>query len=464
VANGREAVRALQMIDYDLVLMDVDMPELDGIEATKLIRDPNRSVVNHRVPIIAMTAHEVGEQGRACLKAGMNDFMSKPVDPQKLNDMIEMYAYCSDSDGQQPCRKSGHGDARSDLLRGRHVLLVEDNIINQQTAVEILNGAGVNVAVAGNGEQAVQAVAETKYDAVLMDVQMPVMNGYEATRLIRETQDSHQLPIIAMTASVMPGDRQACVDAGMDDYVPKPVDRTCLFSTLAKWIRPPSASSKPPPVVHEQEDDGNLCRLDVPGIDMERALDKLNGNVSRYAALLQDFVSEFGGAADEIKTALGRQDVAAVGRLVHTVKGVSGNLSAVDLYQATQILETALNAKRLHANSDELIVFQRALMQISEAAEKLASLKPRRTAGGADSNAASIPGSTVATLLVELSGLLQTHNLRAEECVNEIKEHLRGSPVQEIMDALEAQVNRYDYKGAEDRLAQITEALGLAQK
>jgi len=464
VANGREAVYALQMIDYDLVLMDVDMPELDGIEATKQIRDPNGSVVNHTVPIIAMTAHEVDEQGRACLKAGMNDFMSKPVDPQKLNDIIERYAGSSHSDGQGSCEKTGHREAGSEALSGRHVLLVEDNIINQRTAVEILNGAGVNVAVVENGEQAVQAVAKTKYDAVLMDVQMPVMNGYEATRLIRETQDSHDLPIIAMTASVMPEDRQACVDAGMDGYVPKPVDRTHLFSMLAKWMRPPSGVGKPPPVVHEQEDDGKLCRLDVPGIDMETALDKLNGNVRRYAALLQDFVSEFGGAAEEIKTALGRRDVAAVRRLVHTVKGVSGNLSAVDLYQATQVLETGLNTKELHVNSDELISFQRALTQIGEAAEKMASLKPRGTAGDADSNAASIPRSTVAPLLVELSRFLQTNNLKAEECVNELKEHLQGSPVQEVMDTLETQVNRYDYKGAEDRLAQITEALGFAQK
>ena len=235
-------------------------------------------------------------------------------------------------------------------LRGLRILLAEDNEINQQVAREILQSAGIEVEIAANGKQAVEMALASAFDAVLMDVQMPVMDGLEATRQLRLVDSLRNLPIVAMTASVMQGDREACLEAGMNDHVPKPVNVDQLLATLGRWTKagerrprvagfpanPPAAPvapSKPEPALLSDE---------IDGLDLPAGLKRLGGDRKLYRRLLLQFRDTSGNAANEIRAAINGDDRDAAKSLTHSLKGVSGNLGADDLYHAAKQLEGTL--------------------------------------------------------------------------------------------------------------------------
>jgi CheY-like chemotaxis protein len=259
-------------------------------------------------------------------------------------------------------------------IQGAHVLLVEDNEINQQVACEILQGAGLTVSLANDGQEAVDAVQENEFDAVLMDVQMPVMDGYTATRKIRELElkahssklkvkksaeysatDSEQpearsqkpIPIIAMTAHAMAGDEVKSKEAGMNDHVTKPIDPDQLFATLQKFIQPDKQRihAKQPLVPPEAVATGSPgpkaaeFPRSLPGFDLDDGLKRLQGNKKLYRKLLLDFSVKYAGTADGIRQALDAEDFEQANSLVHNLKGLAGNLAATDLQTAAAEME-----------------------------------------------------------------------------------------------------------------------------
>jgi CheY-like chemotaxis protein/HPt (histidine-containing phosphotransfer) domain-containing protein len=263
-ASGQEGITELENAPedqpFELVVMDWKMPEMDGIEASRRIKSHPGLI---KIPaILLVTAYGREEVMQQADQVGLDGFLLKPVSPSVLFD-ASMQAF-----GEaipEKSRVSSREQKEAEVLKhiqGAHVLLVEDNEINQQVAREILEGAGLNVSLANNGQEAIDAIMKNEYDAVLMDVQMPVMDGYTATRKIREwelkaqssklkaaepknkSQDSalspqsSALPIIAMTAHAMAGDEDKSLQAGMNGHVTKPIDPDQLFATLQKWIRP----------------------------------------------------------------------------------------------------------------------------------------------------------------------------------------------------------------------------------
>jgi CheY-like chemotaxis protein/HPt (histidine-containing phosphotransfer) domain-containing protein len=281
-------------------------------------------------------------------------------------------------------------------LRGARILLVEDNAINQEVASEILSSAGIIVETADNGRKAVEAVQKASYDAVLMDVQMPEMDGLEATRIIRKKEErsrvtSYELrvgeklseesepatrnpqpathiPIIAMTAHAMEGDREKCIEAGMDDYIAKPVEPEDLFSKLDKWVKPGTRQAAPE--VHRDHDVGEEVEDGLPsvlpGIDIEPGLRRLAGNTKLFKKLLKAFSSEFANTMKELRNALGDQEMEVAHRLVHTLKGVAGNISAKDLQAEAQELEIAIKQGVLDRCDILLGNVEKALGQVLE--------------------------------------------------------------------------------------------------
>jgi CheY-like chemotaxis protein len=232
-------------------------------------------------------------------------------------------------------------------IHGARVLLVEDNEINQQVALEILEGAGLNVSLAENGQKAVSAVKENNYDAVLMDIQMPVMNGYEATREIREDERFKDLPIIAMTAHAMAGDEDKSLEAGMNGHVTKPIDPDQLFATLQKWIQPtekrvqgqkPETSVEGPEAVKAMLAKDELPQS-LPGFDLVDGLKRLQGNKRLYKKLLLDFGAKYTQVASEIRETLDARDLKQAHSLIHNLKGLAGNLAATDLQAAAIEIE-----------------------------------------------------------------------------------------------------------------------------
>ena len=304
---------------------------------------------------------------------GLEGFLIKPVNPSVMfNTIMEVFGREPERGPRIPARQQPSDDTLQ-KIRGARILLAEDNEINQQVAKEILTGAGLKVSLAVNGQAAVDAVQKTKFDAVLMDIQMPVMDGYEATRRIRKaevgmgkpedrgrktedrgqrTDDSKQnkedqqhavrrepcavsLPIIAMTAHAMAGDREKSLAAGLNDHVAKPIDPDELFKVLGKWILPaadrepnrisPAVASKDKPqtvvdaaAARPQSD---MAEDEFPqvlaGFDLQQGLQRLQGNRKLYRKLLLDFAADYASTADEIFRALTGEDMDQAHRLVH---------------------------------------------------------------------------------------------------------------------------------------------------
>lgn len=209
-SDGCEAINVLEQKCYDLVFMDCQMPEMDGYEATRIIRDKSSNVVDHNVPIIAMTANVMKGDKEKCLTAGMNGYITKPISPGVISDALKKWL----------------ADKKVGSTGNFYVLIVDDNPINRKVVAAVCNRLNWQSDSAEDGKQAIQLLEEKEYDLVLMDCQMPEMDGYEATRIIRDTSSSvknHDIPIIAVTANVSDENRDKCLKIGMDDFIPKPI-------------------------------------------------------------------------------------------------------------------------------------------------------------------------------------------------------------------------------------------------
>ncbi|HSO59822.1 MAG TPA: response regulator [Desulfobacterales bacterium] len=364
-ASGEEGVAEFEKSaagqGYDLVVMDWKMSGIDGIETARRIKKlPGLG----RVPrIILVTAYGREEIMRQAEKMGLDGFLIKPVSPSVMFDTV-MQAFGKDA--PRELRTADVEDieaAASQRLAGAQVLLVEDNEINQQVAMEILSGAGLRVTVANNGQEALDVVRANTFDAVLMDVQMPVMDGYTATRKIRELEAggwkleagyspssasslkprSSSLPIIAMTAHAMAGDHEKSIAAGMNDHVTKPIDPEQLFGTLVKWISPREGAQRPAEAAAAptgpQAEEPAFPEQILPEFDLAEGLQRLMGNRALYRKLLVNFATQYATAAEDIRSALDAADFDQAHGLVHAIKGVAGNLAARDLQARSVPLE-----------------------------------------------------------------------------------------------------------------------------
>jgi PAS domain S-box-containing protein len=436
-ASGEEGLTAVETAaknqPYDLVIMDWQMPGLDGIEASKRIK--NHTNLDKIPPIIMITAYGREEIMQQAAQLGLEGFLLKPVSPSLLFDAI-MHAMGEDVHILSPGDHNKEQVA-DDLtnIRGARVLLVEDNEINQQVAQEILESIGLIVSLANNGEEGVNAVKENDYDVVLMDIQMPVMNGYEATRAIRKwesvsanadtdvwetkvrgqrteirgqkaegrTQASN-IPIIAMTAHAMAGDEEKSLKAGMNGHVAKPIDPDQLFATLQKWIKPSEkrAQVQQPEVPVERlesdqaEPDEEQLPESLPGFDLSAGLERLRGNKRLFRKLLLDFGAKYTQVASEIREALDAKDFEHTHSLVHNLKGLAGNLAAIDLQAASVDLEKLVKgvqkktppAKELNLKFSEL---ETALNHALESAQSLGVPAEENASKLSDDEISAIP-------------------------------------------------------------------------
>jgi len=227
-----------------------------------------------------------------------------------------------------------------EAIQGARILVVEDNAINQQIIREVLEQAGLVVIVASNGKEGVQKVNQEPFDAVLMDLQMPIMDGYALTRSIREDARFDGLPIIAMTAHVMVDEKEKCLAAGMNGHTPKPIDLRHLFALLRQWIKP--GVRQRVQQIRPELAEVNCLPIMLPGIDVAACLRIIGGNQELLNTLLLDFRREFSGMAKRVRKLLDQGDIQEARQLTHRIKGTSGNLSVMALYDAASQLDEAL--------------------------------------------------------------------------------------------------------------------------
>jgi PAS domain S-box-containing protein len=350
VDSGEQALAAISEAEtigdpFHMVFLDWRLPGIDGIETARRIASTPLKNPPHRVMVTAYGREEVFREAEG---AGIEMVLVKPVNPSILFDAAvrALGGQLVEGGEDEVPQQTGTTEADLEAIRGARVLLVEDNELNQQVAMELLAEGGLVVELAENGEAAVRMVGDKEYGAVLMDMQMPVMDGITATREIRKEGRFARLPIIAMTANAMAGDREQCLEAGMNDHVAKPIDPELLFATLMRWIAPSQAVtaapavSSPPPATAPAENGDPLAA--IPGLDVATALKRVLNKRSMYERLLRQFAGEQAGAVDKVRAELAAGDRAGAERSAHSLKGMAGTLGAGELQERAARLEQAL--------------------------------------------------------------------------------------------------------------------------
>ena len=363
-------------------------------------------------------------------------------------------------------------------IRGARILLAEDNEINQQVAREILEQAALVVEIANNGLEAVEMAQKNQYDVILMDIQMPEMNGFEATQEIRnlklETRDTEgktsniqlpasSLPIIAMTAHAMAGDREKSIEGGMNDHVVKPIDPDQLFSALVKWIEP---GEREVPEAFEakvkEKSEGQILPAKLPGISIKSGLEKVGGNKKLYGKLLRQFLENNKDTTNEIKRVLDEGDTETATRLAHTVKGVSGNLGAEELFPVAGELEKAIKQGETDSLDSLLDSFEfhlNVVMGGIQALEEREAAKKRKEAPAEET---PIDLDVVRPLITEMSELLDSDLGEAMGRLEQLKPHLENSSVGGEFRRFEKSLESFDTDDAVESLQEIAQKLEIS--
>jgi CheY-like chemotaxis protein len=433
------------------VLLDWKMPGLDGIETARRIRGSGR--VAHAPRLVMVTAFGREELRAEAEAAGIEAFMVKPVSRSTLFDaLVGLFA----PEEGEAARAAAEVADELPALAGARVLLAEDNEINQQIAVELLESAGVAVDVAGTGREVLERLerAPQSYDAVLMDLQMPDMDGLEATRRLRADARFAGLPVIAMTAHAMVEERERCIAAGMVDHIAKPIEPQAMFRTLGRWAKGGRRAAGAPQ--RAARADGELPEIE--GLDAAAGLRRVGGNRDLYVRLLRRFAAGQAGAASRVREALAAGERAGAEREAHTVKGVAANLGLTALSDLAAALERAVHGGK--GEKRALAAFEPAL---ERAVGALATL-PAPDEGSATPTTAVAPAGS--RELGELARLLEAGDGEAVDYVAARAAALRAAFRGGEFAAIEQAVQSFEFDAALEQLraAAARAGIGLGER
>ncbi len=467
--SGRDAVneikKAVSSKPFDLVLMDWEMPEMNGIEAAKIIyKEPE---IMPKPEIIMITAYGREEIMNQAKLTGIQAFLIKPVNRSVLFDTI-MDVFGRTLRGNRSSCKTIKRDSYSlKQLQGASILLVEDNEINQQIAIELLESAGLKVTLAKNGRQArdivLNAPDANTFDAVLMDLQMPEMDGYEATRIIRSHSSLKDLPIIAMTAHAMTDDVDKCLTTGMNDHIAKPIDLDNLFITLKKWIRPTNMHPRPFSEPVDKAEKNEITKETADNkttnspLDMDTGVKRVGGNEVLYKKLLNDFSKEYSSVANELEKLISQGDERYCQKIIHSLKGVSGNIGAMDLYNAVVEFEGAIKQQDSNDLNSTFTLFKDRLKSVIKEIDRIC---PEDVTETAKECAIDLTVEKIAPLIKDALTLIEKRSIDADKSINEIKESLMNTDLEKLGIELEEKINIYDFDGAKSILLEIEESIG----
>ncbi|HBP20958.1 MAG TPA: hypothetical protein DEA08_24625 [Planctomycetes bacterium] len=379
-SSGQEALEQLEEAEqpWDGVLLDWRMPGLDGDAVSRRVRaEPERYGAPRIVVVTSYGREDVLQRANVDL----DGLLIKPVTPSSLHDALAL-AFGAGPQRAKARQKLDDSLKITQALRGAHLLLVEDNEINQQVAAEILGQAGFEVSIANNGKEGFERATSETFDAVLMDIQMPVMDGLTAVGKIREWEEregvERPLPVIAMTAHAMAGDAEKSLAAGMTAHVTKPIDPQQLLRTLKEWVQPRPSLGAPAPRPGVTSEGPQLPSA-LPGLDVAGGLARIDGNRLLYLRLIGKIGQRYGSAHEELRRLLAAGELEEATRLAHTVKGVAGNLGATKLQAAAGEVEGALRRGERAAAEAGLEPFGSCLQVVIASAAEL-----ERAAQGSD--------------------------------------------------------------------------------
>jgi CheY-like chemotaxis protein/HPt (histidine-containing phosphotransfer) domain-containing protein len=460
--SGEDALDAILKADrekdsYHIIFADYRMPGMNGVETMEAIRKLSLSSFP---AMLMITAYSSELQGKNLADSNISYVLAKPVTPSRLKDALESVLIRATSGGLMD-----KGDIRRELAANTYgkVLLAEDNPINREVAVGLLDLAGIHTEIAENGQIAVEMAAAEDYTLIFLDLQMPVMDGLEAARLIRSLPGRQTTPIIAMTAVAFEEDRLKCMSVGMNDYLSKPVDPDDLYRMLHKWLKagkaPAAASQKTADPAPEADagtsspDHAIFERLKaVDGIAADFGLKNLQGNVAWYIKLLAQFADRHGCDASAMRTALSEDRMADMERICHNIKGTSATLGLFAVRDKAVELESRIRGKEDPAKiAKYLDLFEEALLRIAGLLKELlpAAEKPAlslETAVADVTNADSI--------LKRLEPLIRTHDTSVNDQFDLSKKILLKS-YGDIVNTLDNQIQECNYEEALETLTKM---------
>lgn len=434
---------------YDLVLLDQKMPDMDGQETAEKIQ--SQLTLSKQPILFLLTGDERDEEKLPADGPAFQALLMKPISPSALFDNI----VTTFGPPKLPAESQGYTSPIHHPLTGAKVLVVEDNPINQQVTRELLEGWGAEVILADGGFQALELLSAegADYDVALMDLQMPGMGGFEATRRIRTELNNSALPIIAVTADAMERERQKCIAAGMNDHVPKPIEPDRLLATLLVWIDPSrlgGSSTSAPKVVPRVE---GLPEL--PGVEVPSALARVSGNVALLRNLLNEFRLSWSDVTPRLRQAIESQCWQEALHLAHSLKGLAATLSMKDVTTAAESLEKAFKRQELHSIERDLEALKEALTVVLPGLESLTPETPTPSeATDPTTTDESLP--TVEQVVGELHDLLKDNDFGAYERFAQLQRLLpTDGPWAESLAAVEQNLDRFDFEAARQSLVAL---------
>ena len=429
-----------------LAIVDWRLPGMNGLEAAERIRAREET---RTLPLVLISAYAGKEEEALCAALGVNVFLPKPITASSLFDAIV------EAQGARVHVARRLLDAPLEREFDARVLLAEDNEANQMVATEILGRLGLEVDIANNGREALQMLTagRDRYAAVLMDMQMPEMDGLAATRAIRGDPALRDIPIIALTANAMKTALDACHDAGMNDHVAKPIERTALVQTLRRWLPVRKASdtlAPPEQTVRRQDDSPTLAGINVAG-----ALDRLGLDFGTLQRMLIRFADGQGRTFQALRTAVGARDGAAAANLAHAIAGAAGNLGADALREAAKALERAGRDGRTDLGQllDDLearaVVVFRSIDSLRDA-----------SAPAADAHVKGPVPPAARPVLERLQAALGDYDLSAASSALADLERLATAGTVSDLALLRNHVDKYEYEEARDLATRLLGRIG----
>lgn len=443
-ASGAEEaigeLKTAQVRPYELVLMDWKMPNIDGLKASEMIMD-DPSIA--KTPLIIMvTAYGKEAVIKSADNLGLAGLLVKPISYSLLFDTI-MGVFGKDVKRESRFEKKGlKHEEDLKLIEGANILLIEDNEINQQVASELLEDVGMNVDIAEDGKIGLEMIkasgVPSKYDLVFMDLQMPIMDGYQSTIEIRKLKDYKTLPIVAMTADAISGVREKVLEIGMMDMVTKPIDPDIVFAKLLQWISKTKGIEIDQLKAKKKESKEDILIPEISGLNSMDALVRLNKNKKLYINILNKFIDSNREIVKEISSSYNAKDYDTSKRLVHTLKGVSGTIGADKIHELSKTIEKHIEDHEDLKVAEGLIqldlLIQQIIKSITSAFDHKEGIKN-----------VSFDPVKVKELIPQLKELLVKKSPKAKEIIKQLE---KAGLSNEAFDKVKRAVASYDFKGA----------------
>ncbi len=457
-----------QGVTYDLIMLDWKMGVISGVEIARYLQD---SCIINSIPIIMMSANGIDKVEKALLDKTINCILQKPFSLRSIENIFSMvFGDDKKINGLEASIVNLVDQNLAERIRGAKILLVDDNIFNQQVGIEILEQVGLSVDVADNGIDAIDMVNNNHYDLIFMDVQMPRMNGIDATKHIRNTYSGKELPIVAMTADAMNSVKCECIEAGMNGFLVKPIDIDKLYSKLIEHLAPDAENE----IDQSKIVSGSavvICGDNQNIIDIESALQRINNNKKIFEVISREFIKQYASSFEKINDAIAEDDLKAAIRIAHSVKGAAGSVGCDSLYEVSFQLQKALEENNFETAGILLKEYKDLLYKTVIALEEILQQDDSQQESIIQKNGHKKPNDNESIVVTDLYKTsiyfrqaiqaIKDHDPNAKSIIVKIAKNINDNEKVSMTDEIIELLHCFDYQDAELSLRDLANDLEI---